>query len=311
MAAFASPRTGVSPLAVAVAALALAGICAMAWLATLSLRDDTAQLRLGDPREPQNLIMFLPGSGCEPAAKQMAAFFVGLKGHWKIIAFEKPGVRRFQPFGCTSAFTAVADYDKLIERQARLARGALAAHREAPLKVLVGYSEGGLAAPAVAAAAPGFTHLVVASAGGMDGDALTYSLGASLSGPEKAARRIAAVEETPDAIDRFAWDDSYAYLSSLMRLRPLQFYAKLDLPILLIHGGRDRDVPPQSSEIAAAAFARAGKTNLTLAIEPGLDHRLGLDDRAAQTKLLAKLHAWLAPTPQSPAECQNNTERCD
>lgn len=296
MAAYAPPRSGLTPLAVVVAALALAGIIGAAWLATIPLRHPVAQISLGAPRGAENLIVFMPGSGCEPAAKQAAAFFAGLTGRWKIVALEKPGVRRFALFGCSAEFTSQADFDKLIARQANFARGVLAAHPDAPLKVLVGYSEGGLAAPAVAAAAPGFTHLVAASAGAMDGDALLYALGAKLSGPDKAARRLAAIEQSSQAIDRFAWQDSYAYLASLMRLRPLNDYAKLDLPILLIHGGRDDAIAPASSEIAAAAFARAGKSNLTLLIEPQLDHDLGLKDSAVQANLLAKTQAWMART---------------
>ncbi|MFZ4071009.1 MAG: alpha/beta fold hydrolase [Caulobacterales bacterium] len=301
MVSAAPSRMGLSPLAVLAAALAVCGIVAIAWLGTLRLPFAVAQLSIGDPDLPENLIVFLPGSGCEPAARQATKFFTGLTGRWKVVALEKPGVRRFQPFGCTAEFTLNADFDKLIARQTQFARGVLAAHPEAKLKVLVGYSEGGLAAPEVAAGAPGFTHLVAASAGAMDGEALVYAAGAQLSGPVKAARRMAAITQTPDAIDRFAWNDSYAYLSSLMRLRPLSAYAKLDLPILMIHGGRDAEVPLAATEIAQRAFSRAGKTNLTVSIDPRSDHRLGLDDPQKQAVLLAKMLNWMAPAPSKSA----------
>lgn len=297
-----SPRTGVSPLAVLAAALAVCGVIAVAWLATLPLKFPVAQLSIGDPRQPENLIVFLPGSGCEPAAKQATAFFAGLKGHWKVVVLEKPGVRRFQPFGCTAQFTLNSDFDQLIARQTNFARGVLAAHPEAPRKVLIGYSEGGFAAPAVAAGVGGFTHLVVASAGAMDGEAVLYSIGAAWDGPKDAALRMAGVEQFPQSRDRFAWEESYAYLSSMMRLRPLSAYSKLDLPILMIHGARDADVPLASVQIAAAAFARAGKTNLTVQIEPRLDHSLGLDKPAAQARLLNRMLQWMAPAPQPNAK---------
>jgi pimeloyl-ACP methyl ester carboxylesterase len=295
-------RTGLSPLAVLAAALAVFGVVAIAWLGTLRLPFPVAQLSIGDPELPENLIVFLPGSGCEPAARQAAQFFSGLEGRWKVVALEKPGVRRFQPFGCTAEFTLNADFDKLIARQTQFARGVLAAHPEAKLKVLVGYSEGGLAAPAVAAGAPGFTHLVAASAGAMNGEALVYLSGAAWDGPDQAARQLAAVAQAPTAIDRFAWDASYAYLSSMIRLQPLASYAKLDLPILMIHGGRDTDVPPAATQVAAQAFARAGKTNLTIAIDPRLDHRLGLDHPQIQAALLARMLNWMAPAPPMAAD---------
>jgi hypothetical protein len=288
-------RSGLSPLAAAIAAAAFGGLIALALIANLALRNDVAQLTIGDRSQKQNLAIFIPGSGCQPAADQARAFFTGISGHWRVLVLEKPGLRRFQPFGCTPAFLAQARMDRLIARQTQFAKATLAAFPDAPIKMLVGYSEGGLAAPFVARDAPGFTHLLVASGGAMAGDALVYDMAVALSGPQKAARRIAAIEAAPEAIDRFAWDDSYAYLASLMRLEPIRAYADLSLPIYMVHGAEDAQVPPRATELARIAFDAAGKPNLTVRIARGYGHRLGLDSPRAQAGLWADIDKWLTP----------------
>jgi pimeloyl-ACP methyl ester carboxylesterase len=290
--------TGLSPLAAMVAAVAFGGLIAVALIANLALRNDVTQLTIGDRNQPQNLAIFIPGSGCEPAAAQARAFFTGIEGHWRVLVREKPGLRMFQPFGCTAAFRAEARMDLLIARQTQFAKASLAAFPDAPIKMLVGYSEGGLAAPFVARDAPGFTHLLVAASGAMPGDELVHQMGVQLSGAQKANRRIAAIEAAPRALDRFVWDDTYAYLGSLMRLQPLSAYADLDLPIYMLHGADDQDVPPRAAEMARSAFDAAGKSNLTLKVARGYGHRLGFDSPPAQLVLWSGIDKWLAEPPQ-------------
>lgn len=68
---------------------------------------------------------------------------------------------------------------------------------------------------------------------------------------------------------------------------------RLDKPLLLLHGGADRRVPPEQSEALAAALKRAGRP-VELDVFPGDDHSLNGHAAARDERILAWFRAHLA-----------------
>jgi pimeloyl-ACP methyl ester carboxylesterase len=279
------------------AAVLIVGLVASAPAAHPAAATATVEVDIGDGPGPANLIVFLPGSGCAPVINQASTFFHGLAGHWRIVALEKPGLDKQLRMGCTPAFHAATDYPALIDRQSRFAADMLAAFPDAPKKVLVGYSEGGTVAGFVAARIPGFTHLIVAAAGAMPGEMESRVSFTRMVGAAAAARLIADIKAAPEALDRFAFGDTYRYWASLFALEPMQAYRTLRLPILMVHGERDGVVPVETTRYAAAEFAAAGLTNLTVRYLPDAGHGLYGAIPAKRAEIWAGARAWLDAAP--------------
>jgi pimeloyl-ACP methyl ester carboxylesterase len=255
------------------------------------------ELEIGAGPATAGLIVCIPGSGCTPAANQARDFFRGMPGHWRITVLEKPGLDGRIRFGCSAAFHAATDYASLIARQSQFAAQMLAQHHDAPVKLLVGYSEGGTVAPYVAAAAPGFTRMIVAAAGAMPGEAETQISFAQVFGSDGARRTIAAIKSAPTALDRFALGETYRYWASLFDLQPMQAYRALALPVLMIHGDRDTVVPVEATRFARAQFAAFGQTNLTVHELPGAGHGLFAGNPAKRGAMWAQAAVWMQAQP--------------
>lgn len=98
---------------------------------------------------------------------------------------------------------------------------------------------------------------------------------------------------------------SYAVQSIMGPGRPLQFYAphralptvtqqapKLKMPVLILQGQNDANVPVAGAQQLAATLRAAGNTSVTLDIFPGLGHSLG-----PATSLIADNFRPIAPAP--------------
>ena len=66
----------------------------------------------------------------------------------------------------------------------------------------------------------------------------------------------------------------------LKKLSPITHVAKSDIPVLLIHGTADRQMPHEQSELLAAALRRAGRS-VELRLVPGADHLFTAEERAS------------------------------
>jgi pimeloyl-ACP methyl ester carboxylesterase len=168
--------------------------------------------------------------------------------------------------------------------------------------VLVGASEGGDVAAAVAAAEPRITHVVLVGCGGgwsqaqelrheLDQRGSVLGLG-SLAALED---RFRAIREAPDSVELWA-GHPYCRWSSFLWAPPLDDLVRVNVPILLIHGDADRAVPVESARALVGAFWARGKRNLTYREHAGLDHRLHdvVRDRSGFPRVEVDLVAWFA-----------------
>lgn len=168
--------------------------------------------------------------------------------------------------------------------------------------ILLGASEGADVASAVAARAKGVTHVMLLAGGGgwtqeeefrhfirTRGEYMGMKSEADLDA------RVADIRAHPDAETMWA-GHPYRRWSTFMFARAADDLLKVDCPILVVHGDRDGAVPIESARALAAAFRRAGKTNLKLVEIAGADH--GFGDGTKAGSLLPRVEVegvrWLA-----------------
>lgn len=138
---------------------------------------------------------------------------------------------------------------------------------------LVGYSEGGLIAPMVAAGDPHVAAIVTLA-------------GPGVSGPEVARYQIEAAVVRDSSIahgDREAEiqkqlaDTLTARERSYLGIDPLSYARRVRCPALIMQGGTDLHVPLRSAERLAWAMRAAGNHDVTVRIFPGVSHSLLYD----------------------------------
>jgi pimeloyl-ACP methyl ester carboxylesterase len=165
-----------------------------------------------------------------------------------------------------------------------------------------GHSQGGTYAPWVAAESPRVAFVIGSAASGVSmADAERYSLANSvgMSGlPEKeralAERYVNAVVATAyEGAPRAALDSAYqavrgrtwafelppesshywTFSRRIASYRPLEYWARVTAPALLVYGDRDQRVPPRESAARIAdAYFRARGTRLDVRLFAGADH---------------------------------------
>jgi dipeptidyl aminopeptidase/acylaminoacyl peptidase len=132
---------------------------------------------------------------------------------------------------------------------------------------LLGWSEGGMIAPVVAADDPEIRALILmcAPADGQETAEyqVRYAVEQSPAVPPEARERVIA--ETLAA----AGDSPRA--RSMLSLDTSAHAQQVRAPVLLLHGGNDRHVPSHSTAKLAAAFGSAG-SEVTMRVFPNLNH---------------------------------------
>lgn len=253
----------------------------------------------GKPERADAAIFFYGATGCPSWKSVMPEYVSGLQIDARIFALNKRFVadRSTGLFDCGRAFDEIntpgrweADFKEFIEAQVR-------AMPTRPKRiVVVGVSEAAWAAAAVAAYSPLVTDLAIIGSGGYS---MRQSLGvlkqrgAILFDVEAGWRQISA---DPRSIEKSWYGNRYRWWSDTMDLDPMQNLLKLNIPILLGIGERDESVPVESAYYLAEQFKQAGKTNLTLRIYPGADHRLNADGRTYRNDFFYELACRLQPS---------------
>ena len=172
---------------------------------------------------------------------------------------------------------------------------------------LHGHSQGGTLAPLVAAQAPDIAFIIASAAAGLPMDSveifsiLNSQLPDASSAADSANARTyvaelvaVAYQAQPRArLDSLAaawydrpWffpppapDNSYwAFSKQYAQYQPLDWWAKVRVPVLLIYGAADQRVPAHESaaRIASTLARSAPDVNVTVRILPGADHTFRL-----------------------------------
>lgn len=254
---------------------------------------------VGDASPPNTVIFFYGATGCPSWKSVMPGYVSGLTLSARVFVLNK----RFVPDRSTGLFDCgrefhlannpdqwVADYSEFITAQI----GSIAPKPKSV--VLVGVSEGALPAARVAGLSPEITHLAIIGSGG-------YSMRTSLATLARTGaigfdvdsgwKKIAA---DPRSIEKNWYGNPYRWWSDVMDIEPLPDLLKLNIPVLLGIGEQDRSVPVESARFLASQFNDAGKSNLTLKVYPGADHRLSGHGGSHRGEFFADLSRLLQQT---------------
>jgi len=161
--------------------------------------------------------------------------------------------------------------------------------------MLVGYSEGGLIAPMVAAKDPSIAALITLAGPGVSGlEVARYQVEQPIlrdPGIPEADRQKESAKQLEDALK-----DLSAHESSFLTIDPIQYDRQVRCPALIIQGGADATIPVRSAQRIASAMRDGGNSDVTVRIYPGVSHSL-LPDPVGLPAGWAALPAFLT-TPE-------------
>jgi dienelactone hydrolase len=157
--------------------------------------------------------------------------------------------------------------------------------------MLVGYSEGGLIAPMVAAKDPSIAAIITLAGPGVPGmEVARYQVEQPIlrdPGISGADRQKEFAKQMAEALK-----DLSPHENSFLAADPIQYDRQVRCPALVIQGGADATVPVRSAERIASAMRAGGNSDVTVRIFPGVSHSL-LPDPGGLSSGWAALPAFL------------------
>ncbi|HEX2189512.1 MAG TPA: alpha/beta hydrolase [Longimicrobiaceae bacterium] len=198
-----------------------------------------------------------------------------------------------------------------LEEFAEDARAALAFLRARPevdprRTAIVGHSEGGYVGPMVAAGDRGLRALALVAAPARTGrELLEYQNRFALESDSTLAPHADSLMHMA-AAQRDSLAASSRWFGSLMEHDPLPWARRLRVPVLVLQGETDRQVPAAEAEALAAAIRAGGNRDVTVRLLPGVNHLLvrdpdghprgyaALPSREVAPEVLGALADWLA-----------------
>jgi len=138
---------------------------------------------------------------------------------------------------------------------------------------LVGYSEGGLIAPMVAAGDSTIAAIVTLAGPGVPGlEVARYQIEAAVVRDSSIAP-----EDRESEIRKQMSDTLTVRERSYLSIDPLSFARRTKCPALIVQGGTDLTVPLRSAERLAWAMRAGGNRDVSVRIYPGVSHSLLYD----------------------------------
>jgi pimeloyl-ACP methyl ester carboxylesterase len=262
-------------------------------------------------KQQKPVLLFLEGSGCYPLLRiindgQNCCIYVNaisinidsLANYYHVVLVSKPGVPlidsmrvssyenlNINNIPCTDTYNQQLSFEWRTKAASIALTRALAEVNANRKKVIVmGNSEGGQIAPALAAINKNVTHCINICGSGINQfytpiiktrmkarkGLITY---------EEAERQIdslfatyAAIYNNRNATDTSWYGQTYKRWSSFTLNPPLEYYRKLQIPVYIAIGAKDENGDVLSSDYIKLEFLRLGKKNLTYKVYPAYDH---------------------------------------
>ena len=217
---------------------------------------------------PRAILFYVQGSSDKSVTNQIEAMAGAVTMDIEVVLTERRGVQ-------TSGAIDPLVFHRNDTRARRIAdlRAVIGAYL--PLVtpnlpvILMGESEGGEIAGAVAAADPRVKYLVLlASGGGWDqARELEYFVAnrkdyLGIADTKQLHEEFNKIKADPDGTTMWL-GHTYQRWNSYLWVKPSQELTKLDIPIFMAQGDADESVPVQSARALRDDFQRLGKTNLT------------------------------------------------
>lgn len=159
---------------------------------------------------------------------------------------------------------------------------------------LIGYSEGGMLLPKIYNELRfhwKITKLINIAGGGYSYKELISEICKKRGiSTYKIDSTFTDIEKYPNSLSKFAFGNPYKKWSSFMNYKPSEEYKKIDIPIFLIQGTSDVNVPVESSRFLKKKFDEWGKNNLTYLELKNMDH--GFNGKF--DLLIKKIEKWLS-----------------
>ena len=271
-------------------------------------------IQIGQPYPAQPVLIILGGAGCARGSEALRAFLDGINQPVKVWMMEKRGVQNTllgnsaarQTSDCTAEYHEHAYAVRIVDDQIEFIRNRLKTLATQALRpvILLGISEGGMIAPAVAQSLLEVTHVAMVSAGGM-------SLRDELAVLVKKHREAIDVPTIVNAIrnnssdaQTLLWGNSVRWWGSFLDYSSIPYVTQLRQPFLVAFGGQDTSVPVESGFFLRSHAMRIGKKNLTLMIYPEANHYLVDQQWDYRPDFLATLLRWVRTGQASPSRAR-------
>lgn len=241
-------------------------------------------------------MFFYGGSGCPSWKSVMPGYVNGLSASARVFVLNKRFVddRSTGMFGCSDDFHKANHIDQWVTDYSEFISAKLEIAKNPPKNVvLVGVSEGAIPALKVSGDLSEISHVAIIGDGG-------YSMRRSLTTLHQKGRITfdvkagwSRIEQNPDSIEDTWYGNTYRWWSEILDYNPMPDYMKLDIPILVGIGENDASVPVESAYYLDSQFKEADKSNLTLKVYPGADHRLNDENESKRGELFRLLGQML------------------
>ncbi|MEW8069048.1 MAG: prolyl oligopeptidase family serine peptidase [Candidatus Thiodiazotropha sp.] len=227
--------------------------------------------------EPDIILFFIPGSGCTSLKYYLKPYLSHLTGSVRVYALQKRNLENTNIglFDCDKAFLDTDHFSQwIIDNKRFVEEISRTLHYENKTIVLLGISEGGNVAAAIAATTPVISHLAILGSGGMK-QIEELKLLVKKSGVNANIDDIfKTILKDPTNTEKTVYGQTYKYWNSVAYVDPMKFYATLDIPIFVGIGESDKSVPVESAIALHDYFENHQKSNLTLCIYQHADHAL-------------------------------------
>lgn len=240
--------------------------------------------QFGKTENPSEIVFFVGGSGCTSLSVYLAPYFAALNPEISVYAVDKKGVSKGAlGLHCSDTFWENYTYATLLNRNKVALNAVHKLHPDRTISI-IGTSEGGPIATALAATHAATSKLVLIGAGGQT---QRQELEQILPRPsfERLSKTVAA---SPQSVTDFALGYPHRYWTSVLDQDPRTLMQGLDVPTLIVIGEKDESVP-----VASAAAAHALIKGAELVIWPNADHTFHTPGGPARDQMIARVSDFI------------------
>lgn len=260
--------------------------------------------------EEKPMLVFLDGSGHLPMfylikmpdgrtqlGSKITIDFDALSEEFHVVLISKPGTPFLDSLEATSSrdfrrrYPASEEYTQQLSLDWRVNSASKIIDyllEELPIAkqevVVMGYSEGGQVVPKLAVTNSNITKVVSIVGSGLNQfyDMITDERSKTSKGLISAEEAQTTIDSlfvvfediyaNPTSIDKTWWGHTYKRWASFCQDVPLENLIQLDIPILLIASGKDKNAPIAGIDYVQLEFLRQQKSNLNYKVYPNCDH---------------------------------------